>query len=322
MAQASNNQLLRAYLAVGGDSLKRQTATTRIKARVEESFADFNLDEIHPSSDLDPGLVVNSLQTLPFGDGPRIVVIYEADKLLKDVSEAIIKYLEDPNPSCVLFMESAKLAKNTRLYKAVAACGKNAIINCEPLKRWNLAPKVIKMAQVHGLTLTADGADELIGRAGEDTVMLDRQLANLADLLGAGARVDAPEVAANVAQTAEVKPWAFLDALSARDVGRAMSLYRLIGVKQAIRLHSLVCGRVRELICAKAMAQRGGSTNDLMRELGKQQFQVRNHMRWASRFDMDELVGILLACEHCDLALKGSEDSDAAFVRLICEFAA
>ena len=70
------------------------------------------------------------------------------------------------------------------------------------------------------------------------------------------------------------------------------------------------------------MAQRGGSTNDLMRELGKQQFQVRNHMRWASRFDMDELVGILLACEHCDLALKGSEDSDAAFVRLICEFAA
>ena len=134
------------------------------------------------------------------------------------------------------------------------------------------------------------------------------------------AAVDVAEVAAHVAQTAEVKPWAFLDALSARDVGRAMSLYRLIGDKKAVLLHSLVCGRVRELICAKAIQERGGSTNELMYELGKKQFQVRNHMRWAARFTMDELVGILYACERCDLAIKGSDDTDAAFVRLVCAF--
>ena len=67
-----------------------------------------------------------------------------ADKLKKPDAEALVAYLASPSPTTVLALEAEKLAKNTRLYKAVAAKhGKSAVIDCAPLKRYEL-PKTVR----------------------------------------------------------------------------------------------------------------------------------------------------------------------------------
>ena len=112
--------LLPAYLIVGADDLKRRQATTRLKGRLDQSFSAFNLDEHVAASDLEAQDIISSLNTLPLGDAFRLVMIERADKLPKPVSEAIIVYLKDPNPACVLCLVAESLPKNTRIYKAVA----------------------------------------------------------------------------------------------------------------------------------------------------------------------------------------------------------
>lgn len=312
----SGQQLLPAYLIVGSDDLKRRQATTRLKGRLDQGFSAFNLDERVSSSDLAPQDILSSLNTLPMGDTFRLVMIERADKLPKPVSEAIISYLADPNLACVLCLVAESLPKNTRLYKAVAKVGKQAVVDCAPKKRWELPPLVVRMARAYGATMDQNAATELVSRVGESTTMLDTQLKVLAEYCREAGTITLADVERHVVRTAEVKPWDFLDAVSQRDATKALSLYRLMQNPSQVALCSLLTGRLRELICAKALDARaqGGA---LASELGKQAWQVKNHLGWARRFAPGALEQGLIACARCERALKSGSDPDVTFTQLV-----
>lgn len=314
MAQLS--KLLPAYLAVGPDDLKRKETVSRLKARVAGPFEAFNLEEIAASGDLEPSALISSLNTLPMGSDLRVVVVEDAEKLPKPVSEALVSYLADPNTSCTLCLTATTLAKSTRLYKAVAKVGPKAIIDCSAKKGRELVPHVQKLAGAHGLTISADAASELIARVGDSSSMIDAQLASLAGRLGGAGSVSRELVEAHVARVVEVKPWEFLDALSARDLARSLRLLSLLDLSSPIGLSSLISGRVRELICARALNERG-ETARIGEELKKQAWQVRNYGRWARGFKAGELEALLGACAETDAGLKSGADAQATLTALV-----
>lgn len=307
--------LLPAYLIVGTDELKRSSAVRRLRAKVPADLADFNLDQIDGRTVEDPQQIVSSAQMLPFCADFRLVIVEAADALPKPVSESLVSYLADPNPQCVLCLVADKLAKNTRLYKAVSKVGAKAIIDCSPLKRWNLPPYVVKLAAGHGVTIDLDAADELVNRVGESTTALDNQIKTLAELLGSRP-ISRADVEQNVAQVAEVSPWAFADAVCERNAARALTMLHAMRSPSLVFLHSVLVGRLRELICAQSLDARGAASQ-IGLELGRQQWQVKNHARWARRFGTGELTRLLREAADCERALKGSSDSDAAFVRFV-----
>lgn len=312
--------LLPAYLIVGADELKRDAAVRRLRSRVPADMADFNLDELDGASLEEPGQLISSAQTMPFCADFRLVIVNAAGQLAKPVSEAVVSYLADPNPQCVLCLVAEKLAKNTRLYKAVAKVGPHSVIDCAPLKRWELPPYVVKLAQKRGLSMDNAAAQELVERVGESTVALDNQIATLAQLVGGAGRITLADVEANVAQIAEVSPWAFADAVCERNAPRAMEMLNLMKAPSLVFLHSVLVGRLRELICAKSLDARGAASG-LARELGRQSWQVKNHVRWSRAFGEEELVELLGQAAVCERALKGSQDSEAAFARFVLAMA-
>lgn len=307
--------LLPAYLIVGPDELKRSQAVARLRARVDGLFAAFNLEEIQATGDLDEVSVLASLNTLPMGGDRRVVVIEPADKLPKAVSEAIVRYLENPNESCTLALVATTLAKTTRLYKAVAKVGARSVIECAARKGRDLPPYVQKLAAAHGVSIDFDAARELVARVGESTTMLDTQVSTLAALLGGSGVITRDFVEGHVARVAEVKPWEFLDRLSERDAHRALALYRLLD-GSALGLLSLMTGRLRELVCARSLSSRGASAA-LAEELGKKDWQVKNHLRWSRVFSDGELEGLLAECAGAERALKSGADERTVMVRLI-----
>lgn len=311
-------QLLAAYLAVGPDELKRKEAVSRLKAKVAGPFEAFNLEEIEAAADLEATQVVSSLNTLPMGADFRVVVIEGAEKLPKPVSEALIAYLSDPNPACVVCLTAEKLAKTTRLYKAVAKVGPKAVIDCGAKKGRDVLPYVQKLARTHNLAIDSAAAEELVARVGENPMMLDTQLAGLAALLGGGGGVGRELVEAHVARIAEAKPWEFLDRLSQRDLPRSLQLLRLLTADGSpIGLLSLVTGRVKELLCAKSLGARGEGAL-VAQELKKQSWQVRNYARWAGNFRDGELEALLARCADADAALKSGADAQIVMVGVVC----
>ena len=333
MADASN--LLRAYLVVGTDELKRRETINRLKRYVDDGLAAFNLDERTANASMDAQDILSSLTQFAMGSPVRLVIIYQAEKLPKAVSETIISYLENPNPTCTLALVADSLAKTTRLYKAVAKQGEKAVITCEPIKRWELPAHVMKIAKKRGVSITQDAAAELVSRVGESTTMIDTQLKTLAALTN-GAPITREVVEDNVARVAEVSPYDFLDAYFNRDARRALELYRLMKANSEILLLSLIETRAREVLCANTLAARGQSgqlatvladydniaaRHDKSKKprAPKQAWQLKNHAKWARMWSEDELIAVLDACATCESTCKSSSDRQTAFVKFLVE---
>ena len=307
----AEQQLLPAYLIVGADEFKRTSALDRMRARLEKSgMAAFNLDGRDMSKDPQIDDIIASLNTFPMGADFRLVILDHCDKLPKAVSEPLVEYLANPAPTTVCLLVATSLAKNTRLYKAVAKVGPKAVIDCTPKKAWEMPKQVVAMARAHGKAISMNAAEELVSRAGENTRMLDNELRKLAAMIE-GPSIELADIERHVMRTAEVKPWDLLNAVAARDLPRALELLDLQPDRSEVRLWSLLVTRVRELMVAKALDARGQGC-DLASELGVQAWQVKNHLGWARRWRMDELTDALSSAVEVELALKGSRDGALA----------
>lgn len=303
--------LLPGYLIVGSDELKSSRAVERMRARLEKSgMVEFNLDERDMTKDPQVDDIVASLNTFPMGAEFRLVILTNCDKLPKAMSEPLVEYFANPSPTTVCLVVATTLAKNTRLYKAIKKLGDKAIIDCAPKKTWELPSQVAKMAAAHGKAMGLPAAEALVARSGENTRMLDNELKKLASMV-TGSEITLADIERHVMRTAEVKPWEFLNAVAARDLVRSLELLKLQPAKSEVRLWSLLVTRLRELIIAKSLDTRGQGSQ-LATTLGVQGWQVKNHLSWARRWRMDELLEALSQAIEVELALKGSRDSELA----------
>lgn len=303
--------LLAAYLAVGEDDAKRERACERLKGHADAALADFNIDELRDAASLEPAALVGSCQQLPFGEDSRVVIVQNAERLPAETVQAFIDYLEHPSPTTVVLLTAAKLAKNTRLYKAVAKQGKSAVISCEPVKGYKLAPVVTTMAQERGLRLGPGAADELVARLGESQRLIGTVLDTLAETHGPGAFIGIDVVVSEVAQVQDVKPWDVCDAICDRNAPRALELLGRLGKTSPLAVHSWMVTRIRELLCFQSL---GGAAAG---ELGGPSWRYKRHDGWARRFSTQELTAALEDAALVERALKGAAsgalaDGDAA----------
>ena len=273
-------------------------------------MVEFNLDERDMTKDPQVDDIVASLNTFPMGAEFRLVILTNCDKLPKAMSEPLVEYFANPSPTTVCLVVATTLAKNARLYKAIKKLGDKAIIDCAPKKTWEMPPQVVKMAAAHGKAMGLPAAEALVARSGENTRMLDNELKKLASMV-TGSEITLADIERHVMRTAEVKPWEFLNAVAARDLVRSLELLKLQPAKSEVRLWSLLVTRLRELIIAKSLDTRGQGSQ-LATTLGVQGWQVKNHLSWARRWRMDELLEALSQAIEVELALKGSRDSELA----------
>ncbi len=309
---AKQNQLLPAYLAVGEDALKRRTVLERLRARVRE-LGDFEFNhDVFDAERASGSDIAVACNTLPFASELRLVEVSHAEKLGKQDAEVLCAYLTAPNNTTVLVLSAEKLAKSSRLYKAVAAVGKTAVIDCAPMKRYELIRALRSMAVGHGITITESAAEALVSHVGEDTIRLDTELRKLALSHAGQDPVSEREVNALVARTKEAKPWELVDAFSARDARACLRLLPLLGSSSPYALIGMCTTRLRELSCAKSLDSRGEGRG-LAEVLKVPAWRVKNHLAWSRGFSEEELKQAFSSARDCERAMKSGTDPDDAF---------
>lgn len=312
MSDTKSQKLLPAYLAVGEDALKRRTVLERLRKRVAEyGDLEFNHDEFDGDRASGSDIAV-ACNTLPFASEIRLVEVARAEKLGKQDADVVCAYLAAPNESTVLVLSAEKLAKKTRLYKAVAAIGKTAVIDCAPMKRYELVRALRSMAVGHGITMTESAAEMLVSYVGEDTVRLDSELRKLALAHTGSDPVTQREVEGLVARTSEAKPWELVDAFSARDAKACLRLLSLLTSASPYALIGMCTNRLRELACAKSLDARGEG-GQLAATLGVPAWRVKNHLAWARGYSEGELKKAFATARDCERAMKSGTDAQDAF---------
>ena len=310
--------LLPVYLVNGEDELKRETVMKRLKKRLS-SLGDLSFNSEHFNGEVASGLdICAACNTIPFASEKRLVLVDAVDKLKKTDSEVLVEYLKDPAQTTVLALVATKLAKNTRLYKAIAGFGKTAVIDCSPLKRFELPRAVRSMAVTHGITLTEAGANALINTVGENTIALDSELRKIALAHRGGDAISDREVISLVARTVEIKPWEFVDAFAARKMQKCLWC---LGRMESVSPHALLAmctTRIRELLCARPLYGRATPAR-LARGLKMPDWQVKHHIAWSRLYTAAELREALKGARDAERAMKSGSDPDDVFLRWVLE---
>ncbi len=323
----------RPVCAAFGDEpfLKRQVLLRLRQAVLGEGEGDISLATFEGKTAKLPD-VLDELSTLAmFGSGKRLAVVEEGDDFVTRYRAELEDYVDKPVSTGILILELKSLAANTRLYKAIDACG--FLVECKApaaaatskwLRSW--------AGQAHGFQLDASAADALVDLVGPELGLLDQELAKLALTVGSGGSVGVDTVRQMVGSWRARTTWEMLDAaMDGRTAAAIVELDRLLlAGEHPIAILAQISASLRrlaattQLVIAGENAGRRVSIRDALERAGVKGFVLQKseaQLRRLGRHRGDRLYGWLL---EADLGLKGGSDLPprAVLERLIVRISA
>lgn len=316
MSKQGNN-LQPVYFFVGEDALKRGVLEDRLRARIARlGDIDFNFQAFDGNRDKVAD-VISACQTMPFLNDYRLVIVRQAEGFSSSDAKALVTYIDDPNATTVLALSSSGFESRSALSKAFSQAPKEAVVDCSIGDLPNL---VRSLATSHGIVIAPAAAAALIDLAGSDTVHLDGELEKLALAHEGSDPVTVEEVQRFIAPIAskDFKPWEFLDALSARDSAKCFRILSGVDDGELVRLLSLSVGRMKELLAATSDSC--STASSLAAALGKKDWQVKNHHRWARAVKPEAIERAIVSASETESAMKSGADAREAFVSWLCDW--
>ena len=306
------------YLIYGEQDLLLEAALDQLKRNVGEvADLDFNMETFDGES-ADADQIVAACNTLPFASERRLVVVRKVDKMSKDGLDTLVAYVADPAPRTILALVATKIAKNTRLYKAVEKIG--GLIAREAPRASEYPRRVQDMFARKGRQVSLDGAELLVNAVGKDLRRLSVEVDKAVAFAGDRLELTERDIEEGTATTAKASIFEFSTAVANRDCASALALLdRLLGDGESIfGLHAMSLRTVRDLIVARSLIDRGaGSLGEIARGVGRPDWQVKNLPRQARSFSSAELVDALRSAAESEAQMKTSRDARLVFERWI-----
>jgi DNA polymerase-3 subunit delta len=240
----------------------------------------------------------------------------EDDSKKESPLDRLMRYVTDPVDSTCLVITAAKLDGRRRL--ATVAKKEGFVVQCEPLDDKKLAVWVVAQCKARGHAIAPDVAALLAQIAGPDLSTLNDAVERLSLFVGPGAPASgglpgAPiteqAVAECVARVRTADTWALVDAVGARDLGRAMSLLAEVydPRDRGLPLLGAVAWSIRQLARFQEALDAGQSPDEAGRAAGVYPpFRSREIADKLRSFRPRELERWLLVLSETDLALKSS----------------
>ncbi len=253
----------------------------------------------------------------------RVVCVRDADDFVSEHRKHLEAYLQSPSPSGVLVLVCRSWPKSTRLYKQVAALGGN--IECEPPKGAGFARWAIDRARHYGCTLSGAAAERLLELVGDELGILDSELSKLATYVAPRTEIGPSDVEALVGASRAEKVFGVVDAIAARDAGRALELWDQVLATDRKAPHLAVGGLAwgfRRLAGAKRMLSQGASMSQVI-SLHKVWDRPQDFARHLDRFSLDRWEHHLVTLLRIDVGAKtGLGEVESSVEKFIVELCA
>jgi DNA polymerase-3 subunit delta len=312
VASADLADLKPVYLIYGTEPLLLERAEKRLRDRLAAvADLDFNLDVFDGAASTADD-VLNAANTMPFMSERRLVIVRDVDKFDAASTDAITAYAKDPAPFTCLVLVATKVAKNTKLYKAVAGSG--VTFEYAAPKRSEYASEVVRLLRERGRQIPLGAAQKLVDIVGRDLRRLDLEADKLIAFVADGQPVTEADVIAVASASGDPSVFELTDAIGDRDTTRALRiLRRLIASETPLGIHAMVARHTRAMIGARALAARGMGPDAMAPEIGMPPWQVRNVVRQAERYSPAELSTALRGLAAAEEEMKTSP-TDAGLV--------
>ena len=122
------------YMLLSKDDFQRKSAyDTLLKYLLVEQSDSLAL-KVYDDGKVDIDAVLSELNSLGFFSTKKIIVIHQAQDLLKPAIEKLVNYFQNPNPSSFLVITATSVAANTIFYKKSEVAG--VILDIPEEKAW------------------------------------------------------------------------------------------------------------------------------------------------------------------------------------------
>lgn len=255
---------------------------------------------------------------MPFMSERRLVIVSRTDKMPTSALGVLADYAKDPNPETALVLVATKIAKNTRLYKAVDKLG-GAYEYKAPTKR-EYPSKVVDLFERRGKRVGRDAAEVLVRAVGYDLRRLSIEIEKVVAFAGDKTTLSRHDIEEVMSTTAPTSIFDFLNALGARSARESLRLLAalLADGESIFGINAMAVRHVRNLLSARALLDRGGvGVSQMARELRMADWQAKTLVRQADRFSESELVDALRAAAEGETQMKTSRDARLVLERWV-----
>ncbi len=219
MTQIKDRAFAPAYLFWGDDEWRKDAALRELlRGAVDPASRDFNLDQFR-GPDLDADGVGTVLGTPPMMADRRVVVIRDVSGMKKGARAALDRYLKKPSPDVVLALTVPSGVKPEAALTAACFSLQVNAVSGEELTKWILK----QTSERFGAQITSAAAVLLQHAVGDDAGSLMMELDKAASYT-LGGTIDESVIEAVVGVRHGETSSDLLDAIAARDAGRALAL--------------------------------------------------------------------------------------------------
>jgi DNA polymerase-3 subunit delta len=310
--QAKAGRLLPLYVVIGEERLLRDEVVAEIRrASLEGGVAAFNEDRF-TAGEVDVDTVIAAARTVPMMARRRFVLVRAADRWETPESDSspfdrLAEYAARPNESTCLVLVGSKLDGRRKF--VLFARKQGFVVSCDPPESRALPGWVVARCAARGHVIDPDVAELLAAVAGPQLSSVDDAIERLSLYVGPGARIDGEAVSAGVARVRTADTWALVDAVGARDLGRALKTLAdaYDPRERGLPLLGALAWSVRQLARFQAALQSGASTDEAARRAGVYNaYRARELATKARAIRAKEVERWLLVLADADLALKSS----------------
>ncbi len=241
-----------------------------LQKRIKELIKQYDIDEFNlVNYDLDESNLVDALRdakTIPFISDKKAVIIKninfsELDTMLEN---ELLKYLENPPNSTLLFLMPTKLDYRLKIVKKIKELAE--VKKFEKIDVNNMEISIRNYFKEINFQIESQAIQEIIKRADNDTYSVINELNKLA-LYGLDEKkITQKMVKELVSLNVEKNVFNLINAIVDKKINLALKIYYdLISVEDPIKLLSLIVSKFRELNYANILINNGYSKTEIMK---------------------------------------------------------
>lgn len=276
------------------------------KRNAEDSLAEFNWSLFYGEKEFDLEPLVYELGLVPWGAGPKIVVLKNAELIPAAVMDKLTTWLQENPEANHLSVFLTKVDKRLKYVKVLRQFARE--IECEPLQGERLLRHVIDSCTEQGKTMKRNTAELFLSRVGTDLLLIQHELEKLLALSAGCDEI----TAADVQDITSLAPGQVLDntvfqmtdyIVQEKREEALDTLNLLLGAGEAaLRILPLIERQLRLVLAATTTT---ASLDDTAKQMGESNsYALKKIHAQAQKYDLRRILAGFEAVLHADHELK------------------
>jgi DNA polymerase-3 subunit delta len=311
IAQARAGRLRPIYLVAGEEQLLRDKVVQELrKAATLGGIAAFNEDKF-TAGEANVEAVIAAARTAPMMAARRFVLLRaREDWEGPDAGAAfdrLSEYAAAPVDSTCLTIVASKIDARRKL--VLTARREGWLVACDPVEERALPGWITEQCRARGHAIEREVAELLAALTGPELWSVHDAIERLSLYVGEGAVIGESAIGACVARVRTTDTWALVDAVGARDLGRAMRTFSdaYDPRERGLPLLGALAWSLRQLVRYQASLSSGTAHDEAARHAGVfQPSRARELAAKARAIRPKELQRWILVLAETDIALKSS----------------